>query len=66
MALFHVFHIFSYDKVQKLLFLRIYVWLDPKYTLDVCHSLKVYHRLNLKNAEYEEFLTFKTTFCKNF
>ena len=39
---------------------------ESKYTSDVCHSLKISHRLDLKNAESNDFRNFKTTFCKNF
>ena len=39
---------------------------DPKYTPDVCHSLRVSHRLDFKNAKFDDFWKFKKTFCKNF
>ena len=52
--------------MRKLLFcVYIYGHLDPKHTLYVCHSLKISHHLDLKNAEFDDFRNFKTTFCKN-
>ena len=34
-------------------------------TLDVCHLLTISHCLHSKNAEYDYFRNFKTSFCKN-
>ena len=50
---------FSYDKVRKLFFLRIYGKSDLKYNSEVCHSLIIYQRLELKTATIDDFGNFK-------
>ena len=65
MALLHIFHFFFIREGAKTLFLRMYGQLDPKYTLDVYHSLENFHCLDFKNADFDDFPNFKTTFCKN-
>ena len=50
----------------NLLFLRLYVCNEPKYTSKVCHSLKNSYLLDFKNAEYDNFRNFKTILCKNY
>ena len=32
----------------------------------MCHSLEISYCLDFKNAEYDDFRNFKTTFCKNY
>ena len=53
-------------KVAKhIFFLRLYGKIDPKYTLDIWHSLKISRRLDFKDAEYYMiFGTSKQLFAK--
>ena len=46
-------------------FLRVFGYSEPKYTSEVCNSLKISCRLDFKNSEYDDFRNFKTSSCKN-
>ena len=63
---FIYFNFFHKIRCENSFFCVYMVSLTQKYTLDACHSLKISHWLDFKNAEFDDFRNFTTTFCKNF